>query len=443
MIKQAQNLIEKLWMHKGVRHYGVNTSWLFAEKIFRMAIAFTVGIYVARQLGPAQYGLLNYAISFVGIFSIAAGLGLESIVVRELVKYPEKRNKILGSTFVLKLAGFFVMLAGVWLALYLKNDNQSTNSIILVITAGYLFQIFQTIDLYFQSQVLSKYVAISQFIAWSLVSCGRAFCAWQGYPLIYFAWLEAINMCLMSLGYLFFYMINVSQPFNWRFDFFTSKGLLNNSWPLLLSGAAGMIYMRIDQVMLESMLGVTEVGYYSMAVRLVELWYFLPMIICSSLFPSIVRAKNISRKHYLHRVQMLFVFMFWMAVVIMLLATFAGTFIIKQFLENYITSIPVLVIYSWKLIFCFMGVASSQYFVAENLQKYCLIFALIGAAINVVLNYIFIKTIGINGAAWASLIASCAVVYLGPLLFKPTRNVFGMLVKILYFKQTFLNRVEK
>lgn len=156
MLEKIKQLFDRALKHDGLKVYGANAAWLFAEKIFRMAIGFTVGIYIARQLGPAQYGLLNYAISFVGIFSVIAGLGLDSIVIRELVKYPEKRNKILGSTFVMKLAGFILMLAGIGIALYFSSNDHSTNLIILVIAAGYLFQIFQTIDFYFQSQVLSN-----------------------------------------------------------------------------------------------------------------------------------------------------------------------------------------------------------------------------------------------------------------------------------------------
>jgi O-antigen/teichoic acid export membrane protein len=344
MIKRAKKLIQTAWAHKGLRHYGANTTWLMAEKIFRMVVGLTVGIYVARQLGPSKYGLLNYAISFVGIFSVLVGLGLDSIVVRDLVKYPEKRDKLLGSTFIMKLIGFLLMLLGIWAALYFSSNDYSTNMIILVIAAGYLFQIFQTIDFYFQAKVFSKYVAISQIIAWTLVSCGRAFCAWQGYPLIYFAWLEAINMFLMSLGYLCFYIIKVSHPFHWHFDFQIARKLLKNSWPLLLGGAAVMLYMRIDQVMIKAMLGDKQVGYYAVAVRLVELWYFVPLIICSSLFPSIVRAKEISKEHYQHRFQMLFTLMFWLAIVIALGATFAGKYIINHLYgSEYINSIPILI----------------------------------------------------------------------------------------------------
>jgi O-antigen/teichoic acid export membrane protein len=436
MIERAKKLIEKAWTHKGLRHYGANTVWLFAEKAVRMAIGFVVGIYVARQLGPAKYGLLNYALSFVCIFSVIASLGLDQIVIRELVKYPDKRNKILGSTFVMRLAGFLLMLLGIGISLYFSSNDHSTNLIVMIIAAGYLFQIFQTIDFYFQSQVLSKYVAISQIIAWSLVSCGRAYCAWKGYPLIYFAALEAINMCLMSLGYLFFYTLKVSHPFHWQWDFSMAKKLLKSSWPLLLSGGASMIYMRVDQIMIKSMLGNTEVGYYAIAIRLVELWYFLPMIICSSLFPSIIRAKEVSREHYQHRLQMLFTFLIWSAILLSLVVSFCSQFVIRiLYGEAYIAAGYVLSIYIWRTVFTFFGVARGRWLIVDNLQKYSLLLAVIGALLNVLLNYILIKSYGINGAAIATLIATALAGIIIPYFIKDIRQNTICFFKAIFFQE--------
>jgi hypothetical protein len=97
--------------HAGFMKYFKNTSWLFAEKILRMAVGLFVGIWVARYLGPDKFGLLSYAQSFVGLFSAIATLGLNGIVVREIVKYPEEEDGILGTAFILKMTGNVVVPA--------------------------------------------------------------------------------------------------------------------------------------------------------------------------------------------------------------------------------------------------------------------------------------------------------------------------------------------
>lgn len=66
--------------------YFKNTSWLFGEKILRMAVGLFVGVWLARYLGPEQFGLFSYAQSFVGLFIAIATFGLDGIVVRETVK---------------------------------------------------------------------------------------------------------------------------------------------------------------------------------------------------------------------------------------------------------------------------------------------------------------------------------------------------------------------
>ena len=406
MLSRAKKLTKKAWEHKGLRHYGANTIWLFAEKAVRMAVGFTVGIYVARQLGPSKYGLLNYAIAFVGIFSVIAGLGLDSIVVRELVKYPEKRDKILGSTLAMKFAGFILMLTGIGIALYFISADRLTNLMILIIAAGYLFQIFQTIEFYFQSRVLSKYVAISQIIAWSLVSAGRAFCAWKGYPLIYFAGLEAANMFLMTSGYLFFYIIKAGHPFHWRLDISTARGLLKHSWPLLLSGAAGVIYMRIDQVMIKAMLGNTQVGYYAVAVRLSELWYFFPMIISSTFLPAVIRSKKVSETHYMNRLKKYYTFMIWASILLCIGMNLISYHLVTiLYGQEYAPAVIVLIIYMWGLVIICMGVPFGNWMIAGNMQIYSIVFSVSGAIVNVVLNYFLIRETGISGAAIATVIA--------------------------------------
>ena len=406
MIDLIKRLIYKAWQHKGLRHYGANTVWLFAEKAVRMVIGFVVGIYVARQLGPAKYGLLNYAISLVGIFAVISSLGLDSIVVRELVKTPEKRDDLLGTTFLLKSVGVFLMLVILGCTLFFTGGNNSTKLIIIIIAGGYLFQVFQTIDFYFQAKVLSKYVAISQMASWILVSCGRAWGAWKGYPVIYFAWLEAANMAITSLGYLLFYMLKVDNPFRWRFNSAIVRHLLKESWPLLLSGAAGIIYMRIDQVMIKSMLNDTQVGYYAAAAKFSEIWYFFPLVISSTLLPAVIRSRKVSYVHYMQRLKKYYFFMIWISIFICLGMNLISYHLITILLGRaYIPAVNVLIIYMWQLLVLGMTTPWGNWIIAENMQIYLIIYSATGAIVNIVLNYILITKIGITGAAIATVVA--------------------------------------
>ncbi|RXG65202.1 hypothetical protein ES695_08975 [Candidatus Atribacteria bacterium 1244-E10-H5-B2] len=160
----------KLQLSSGFKKYFVNTGWLFFERIIGMAVSFFVGVYVARYLGPANFGLLSYAGSFVGLFIVIATLGLDNIVVRELVKDERKRDELLGTSFILKFIGSIFVIIIVLIAVRFTNNDNFTNLLIYIIVIGTIFQSFNVINFYFQAKVLSKYTVYAQVFSTILCS---------------------------------------------------------------------------------------------------------------------------------------------------------------------------------------------------------------------------------------------------------------------------------
>ena len=124
------------------------------EKILRMFVGLFVGIWVARYLGPDQFGLLSYAQSFVFLFVAISTLGLDGIVVRELVKDETRRNVLVGTAFGLKFIGALAILPVLGIAIQFTGNDSFTNLLIFIIASATIFQSFNAIDLYFQSKVL-------------------------------------------------------------------------------------------------------------------------------------------------------------------------------------------------------------------------------------------------------------------------------------------------
>ncbi len=88
-----------------------NLNWLAADRVLRLVGGLLVGVWVARYLGPEQYGALNYALAFVALFGAVAKLGMDQIVVRGLVLAPDQEGKILGTLFGLKLCAGLIASA--------------------------------------------------------------------------------------------------------------------------------------------------------------------------------------------------------------------------------------------------------------------------------------------------------------------------------------------
>jgi len=407
----------------GSKRYFTNTSWLFFERISRMVITLLVGIYVARYLGPSNYGLLNYAQSFVVLFSAIATLGLDSIVVRDLVGDEKKRDELLGATFILKVAGSIVLLGMLAVVVrFTKNDN-FTNLLIFIIALATIFQSFNAIDFYFRSKVLSRYTVYAQTA--SLISSAiiKILLIYFKMALIYFAAVMVVESVILAAGLIAMYIKQKLNIFNWKIKFDLGKRLLKDSWPLILSGVAISIYMRIDQVMIKQMVDLGAVGNYAVAVRLSETWYFIPIAITSSVFPAIVNAKKIGEKLYYARLQKLYDLMTWLGISIALPITFLANDIIRLlFGIQYQDAAGVLRIYIWAGIFVFLGVASSQYLIAENYTRVSFFVTFMGMIANVILNIILIPKYGINGAATATVLSQFMVVFSIILIPKTHKN---------------------
>jgi O-antigen/teichoic acid export membrane protein len=411
--------------HQGFRRYFFNTSWLFAEQVLRIIAGLFVGIYVARYLGPEQFGIFSYATAFVALFGTIARLGLDGIVVRDLVNHPQERDVYLGTAFWLKLVGAVLTLGLLAIAVQFTSNDATTNLYIFIIASGLIFQSFDVVDFYFQSRVLSKYVSISRLIQLALSSALKLYFIFTQADLFWFVMVSLVDQMSLALSLVIAYWRQKIGSFFSCFDFGTAKAMLKNSWPLILSGIAISLYMRIDQIMIKEMLGEEEVGLYSAAVRLSEAWYFVPVVVTASLFPAILNAKKLSQKLYSERLQRLYTIMIYSAVGVALPVAFmAESIVVTLYGIHYQDAGLVLAIHIWAGIFVALGVVNGSWFLAENLQKLATLNTLIGAAVNVILNYFLIPTYGIAGVAFATFASYGVSAYFALLLYKKTRGRF-------------------
>jgi O-antigen/teichoic acid export membrane protein len=391
-----------------------------------MAVGLFVGIWVARYLGPEKFGLLSYAQSFVGLFSAIAALGLNGILVREIVKYPERENELLGTAFALKLAGAFLTLLILYIAIHFTSNDQYTNTLIFIIASAVVFQAFNVVDMYFQAKVMSKYIVFANSFSLLISSIVKILLILNEAPLVFFAYVVVFDSVVMAFGYVYFFIKNSTfNILHLTFSKSIAIDLLRDSWPLILSGMVVAIYMKIDQVMIKEMLNDKAVGNYAAAVRLSEAWYFIPMVISSSLFPAILNAKKSSEELYCERLQKLYDLMVWMAIAIAIPMTFLSDWVVGfLFGSRYSEAGGVLMIHIWAGVFTALGVANGKWIISENLMKNGMIRTTIGAAVNISLNYLMIPALGIKGAAWASLISYFVANYFGLLFYSKTRKCF-------------------
>jgi len=415
------------------KKYFKNTSWLFVEKIVRILISFVVTIFVVRYLGPKDFGLLSYAISFYGLFSAISVLGLETITIRELVKNHGKRDDLLGSVFLLRLLGGVSTIIFIALTLYFSGESTNISILILIVSSSAIFHSFSVVDYYFRAEVKAKYSVYVFLFAALLVAIVKIMLIFLEAQLIYFAIAFSVYFILAAAGFLFVYRFNKLKLSRWKFNKELAVSLLKDSWPLILSGLVVSVYMKVDQVMIKNMLNSEEVGFYAAAVKLSEAWYFIPVALTNSLFPAIVNAKKVSQEFYNNRMQKLYDILAWMAIAIAILVSIFSSDIIRIIFGNeYNSAAPVLTIYVWAGVAVFLGVASSQYLINENFTKLSFSRTFIGMVLNILLNFILIPKYGIIGAAVATLVSYSVAVF-SIVLFPKTSKQFFMMIKALLF----------
>jgi len=392
--------------HPLLRRLLKNIGWLLVEKILRMGLSVVVLVYLARYLGPSQFGLLNYSAAFVALFSAFATLGLDSIVIRELARRPDAKDVLLGTTLMLKVFGGLIAALSCLIVLtFMQPEQGLIYWLVGVTTLGFIFQVFDVIDLWFQSQVQSIFSVVVRSSAFFIMAFAKIAMIYLGAPLIAFAWATSLEFLLVSIGLLIAYRVRESSLLSWKVNIGQAIQLLRDSWPLIFSSLFIMIYMRIDQVMLAQIAGEQEVGVYSVAVRLLETWYFIPMAISSSVYPSIVSVVSESTAFY-QRLQRLYNVMALLGYVIIIMTTLAGSWLIAVlFGEEYRAAGPMLNILIWSSLFTNLGIARSSFLMAKNWTRLHTLSVFTGCIINMAINYILIPIYGGKGAAIATCIS--------------------------------------
>jgi PST family polysaccharide transporter len=419
-----------------------NSSWLFSDKILRMGGGLIVGVWVARYLGPGRFGLLNFAIAFTGIFSVIATLGMDGIVIRDLTKYPEKTDDILGSVFILRVVAALITFAivMVWISIMRRGDTLMI-WMVAIIAMQFIFQSLNVIDLYFQSKVQSKYTVYATNAAFLLVTAAKIVLLVLKAPLVAFAWTISIEIAIASAFLLVVYRVRGLVITSWRAKLPIMRDLLRDSWPLILNGISVMISVRIDQVLIGQMLNDKQVGIYSAAARISEVWYFIPFAISTSMLPLLVESRKQSEALYYERLQKHSNILALIAIgFVVLITILAGPITRVLYGAAYAGSAGVLRILIWGGSLIPVAVTWSYWMLLENRIKTMFYFNVFGAILNVILNLLLIPHFGIIGSAYATLISYNAWLFVLCPFMKSQRKVLGMMLKAMSLVWLFSRR---
>ena len=408
---------------KAKNNYLINSLWMLLEKSSRIISGILVGVLVARYLGPSQYGLINYALSVISIFTILSTLGLDSIVVRELITRKDKRNEILGTTFFMRLVGAAIVIIGSTAYSFLRDTPDKTITVFIV-SLSIALQSFVVIDFYFQSQVKGKYTAIGQVLTLLISSVVKLLLIYFSAHVYWFAGMAVFEAGLTVVNQIRFFKKEGMEISKWRFSMLEAKELLLHSYPLILSSLVLMLYQKSGEILILRFLRDLDfVGQYSAAVRMSEASYFIPVAICAAVFPGIINNRNNYELQFKRYVQLCSL-MIWSAIFISLGGMLLGDQVIGMlFKEKYHLSPGVFKLHIWGSIPVFFGTAWGMWMLAMNKQKVVILFQIWNLVVYLLTAFYFIPKYQINGMAYAVLVTYYSGMLATLLFFQPKQSV--------------------
>jgi PST family polysaccharide transporter len=426
-------ILAQLKGRRGLRDVVANIGWMASDRIIRMGGGVIVGVAVARYLGPDEFGLLNYALALYAIFNILSNLGLDQILVRDVVFFPDREPELLGTAFFLKAAAsILTTLAAVASTFILRPGDVEARIIVALVSIAAVTQACDVIEFFFQAKTKSKYSVAAKNIAFVLASLARLWAVFAKAPLLTFAWIAAAEIAVGELGLFAAYRIYGRSLRAWRVSLPVARRLLIEGWPLMLSGLLVMIYMRTDQVLLGSLAGPHAVGEYTAALRLSEIWYAIPILVAASVMPKLLTLKTAQPRLYYFRLQRFYDCMAGTSIFVAISVTLCGRLAISLLYgARYAEAAGILAIHIWTGVFVFAGVVSGQQMVHEDISRLQLQRSALGASLNVALNYLLIPPYGAQGSAVATLAAQCVAGYFSDFLDRRLRHIFWMKTRAL------------
>ena len=401
-----------------------NFSWLVFDKFARASLNFLLFIFLARYLGPQEFGILNYLLALVFLFTSLSSLGINPVLTNILIKNKRKtNNSIISNSYILRFfSSLFGYLIFILFIIYLHGKNVYL-SYSIIIGLSIIVKSYEVLFSYFESKSLSKYIVISQTISLVIVFSLIIFFLYLEFDIkfIYYCFLVDSLITLFLINIFFF---KKERNFLFNLDFRNIYKIIYKSFPVLLSIISIVIYMRIDQVMINLLLSEKDVGIYSVSVRIVEMFHFIPKIIMVSYLPILLISKN-----YTFELIKINSLLFKLSILVIFFIFALSKYITSiLFGEIYMESVLTTILLSISLIFVFFGVANEHWYISKNLQKYYALNVFIGAITNIILNYFLIPSFGISGAAYSTILTYLLIIFLFDIFNKKTR----VLLKLKY-----------
>ncbi|MBI2600926.1 flippase [Candidatus Daviesbacteria bacterium] len=379
-------------------------SWLFTAQVIARIISFFYVIFLARALEVSDYGLYTIALAYFSLVSSIADFGFSRFLTREVTRQKEQTAELLFSVSILRLTITSFIFALFAVFLYMVDPDKLRTALILLAIIAVIPQVLgQTFDAIFIAMQKLQFSAIALFCANLTTVLTGVYLVLNGYGV--FGAINALifGQTLFFISALIFLLKKDPHAIFSQVRLNTLKRISQGSLPYGLLAILGLLYFKVDVLMLTYMKGSYETGIYGAAFKFLEAIVFIPSSLAVALFPIMVKLHDLDKSKIKHLYFKSFKLMLLAGLFFMLVFYFVLPKFVKIYLPNYLASISVLKVLAFVIPFMFVHVPGAQILLAtDKYLKQIIYFSLITLGFNIIANFIFIPKYGAVAAAWTS-----------------------------------------
>lgn len=425
-LRRREMLTRKIRENSVFKNIINNTGWLLFDRILTILIGTTVGVLLARHFGPEEFGIYTFAIAFVSFFDAFAMLGLNSIVVREIVNKPEVENEIVATAVVLQFAAGTLAAGIVLLVIWFWGAPAWPGQILVsILTLKLILKCGSIPKSWFEAKVRSKYVVWAESSILVVITIVKLVLLFLGASVVLFAVVVVLSELFRTIADFLLYRNLRSSFERVSFGISTAKYLFKESWPLMLSGSIVLVQMNLDKLMLGYMSSAREVGLYSVGMLPISALYFLPIIFGASISPQLTTAYRKSQAAFLRQSRTAYLLLsMLMLVIALMLVVIAPALVRLVFGPDYQGAENVVLVGAGALLFVAQVSFRSRLLTIQGMQQHVLLLSVMAVGANAILNSFLIPRFGSLGAAVSTTGAWSLSALIFPVIFPRVRRYF-------------------
>lgn len=393
-----------------------NTGWMLFDKVFILILNLVVTVRIANYYGTLGYGMYQYAVSIVALFEIFVTF-VDARVVKKRYTTENPNELVWNATITRMLFSVISLLGGVIYLLFCGEQADYYLIFIVLLVNAIISSLRFGMQNRYEYLLKSKKVIVASNIALTIGGVFQLIAVSLHMSILAIAVITAVSSLISLIIVYFQYRKEFGRLIQGNFKKKLIFGLIRESLPLAIAASCAIVYSRCDSIMIGNMLSKEKVGIYAIAVKLISVVQIGISPIRESVYPKLIELYETDREQYAKRYIQITSILTWLFILGVLASFVVIPYAFRFLNPEYSEAFPIYQVYVLGTFFMYNAGLRAGHFTLIN-RGYVLMYSqIISVILNVGLNYLLIKTIGVYGAAIATVITQGTSLWVSNLFF--------------------------